>query len=104
MPTVGTIITDSVNAVGVLVAYYYGLAGFVAMWVFRNEWRQSVFRWIGLAVFPALSAVMLIVLGFYAIVTFDKVTDVVAIGGLIAGIVFFRPRRFVVKQAALPAG
>ncbi|HEY1836452.1 MAG TPA: APC family permease [Rhizomicrobium sp.] len=103
MPTVGTIIADSVNAVGVLVAYYYGLAGFVAMWVFRNEWRQSVLRWIGLAVFPALSAVMLIVLAFYAIATFDKVTDVVAIGGLIAGIVFFRPRRFVVRPAALPA-
>jgi amino acid transporter len=103
MPTVGTIITDSVNAVGVLVAYYYGLAGFVAMWVFRGEWRQSIFRWIGLAVFPALSALMLVVLGFYAIATFDKVTDVVAIGGLIAGIVFFRPRRFIVRQAALPA-
>jgi amino acid transporter len=101
MPTVGTIITDSVNAVGVLVAYYYGLAGFVAMWVFRGEWRQSILRWIGLAVFPALSALMLVVLGFYAIATFDKVTDVVAIGGLIVGIVFFRPRRFVVKAPAL---
>jgi amino acid transporter len=103
MPTIGTIITDSVNAVGVLVAYYYGLAGFVALWVFRNEWRQSVLRWIVLALFPAFSAVVLIVLGVYAIATFDKVTDVVAIGGLIIGIVFFRPRRFVVKPPALPA-
>ena len=103
MPTVNQIITDCVNAVGVLVAYYYGLAGFVALWVFRNAWRQSFLRWIGLALFPAFSAVVLIVLGFYAIATFDKVTDVVAIGGLIAGIVFFRPRRFVVKPAAVPA-
>jgi amino acid transporter len=103
MPTVSQIIADSVNAVGVLVAYYYGLAGFVAMWVFRNEWRVSLLRWIGLAVFPAFSALVLIVLGFYAIATFDRITDVVAIGGLIAGIVFFRPRRFVVKAAALPA-
>jgi hypothetical protein len=88
----------------VRVAYYYGLAGFVAAGVFRNEWRLSILRWLGLAVFPALSALMLIVLGFYAIATFDKVTDVVAIGGLIAGIVFFRPRRFVVKAPARPAG
>src|SRR5213076_3295721 len=36
MPTVHQIILDSVNAVGVLVAYYYGLAGLAAGWVFRD--------------------------------------------------------------------
>jgi amino acid transporter len=102
MPTVHTIIVDSVNAVGVLVAYYYGVAGLVAATVFRAAWRQSVARWLGLCVFPALSGIVLLVLGLYAITTFDPVTKIVGIGGLVAGIVFFRPRRFVVNVTPSP--
>ncbi|HXL99631.1 MAG TPA: APC family permease [Rhizomicrobium sp.] len=98
MPTVNSIIGDSVRAVGVLVSYYYGLAGLVAAWEFRNDWRQSLGRWIGLCLFPALSAAVLIVLGIYALTTFDRVTNIVALGGLVAGIVFFRPRRFVIAE------
>ncbi len=94
MPTVGTIIADSVNAVGVLVAYYFGLAGLVAAWEFRGEWKKSFLSGLWLCAYPALSALMLVVLGFYAIATFDLITKIVGIGGLAAGIVFFRPKRF----------
>ncbi|HUB85028.1 MAG TPA: APC family permease [Rhizomicrobium sp.] len=97
MPTINAIIQDGVRAVGVLVAYYYGLAGLVAMVVFGGEWRKSIGSWLWLCVYPATSGISLIVLGVYAMTTFDAVTDIVGIGGLIAGIVFFRPKRFVVK-------
>ena len=93
LPTVSLIIADSVRAVGVLVAYYYGLAGLVAAYAFRGETRL---RWLWLCAFPASSGILLIVLGLYAITTFDSVTNAVGIGGLLAGILFFRPRRFVV--------
>ncbi|HEY2886927.1 MAG TPA: APC family permease [Rhizomicrobium sp.] len=93
MPTVNLIIADSVRAVGVLVAYYYGLAGLVAAYAFRKE---TPLRWLWYCAFPALSGIPLIVLGLYATTTFDPVTNVVGIGGLAAGILFFRPRRFVV--------
>lgn len=102
MPTVHTIIVDSVNAVGVLVAYYYGLAGLVAAYVFRGVWRESFARWLALSLLPALSGVVLIVLGVYAVTTFDLVTNIVGIGGLAAGILFFRPRRFVLAAPAQP--
>ena len=102
MPTVHAIIADSVNAVGVLVAYYYGLAGLAAGWAFRNFWRESWLRWIGVALFPALSGIVLIVLGMYAIATFDLITKLVGIGGLVAGIVFFRPHGRAMATA--PAG
>ncbi|MGD0142465.1 MAG: APC family permease [Rhizomicrobium sp.] len=98
MPTINMIIADSVRAVGVLVAYYYGLAGLVAARAFVGLRRDSIVRWLALSVFPALSGVSLIVLGIYALTTFDRTTNIVGIGGLIAGIVFFRPRRFVVAQ------
>jgi amino acid transporter len=93
MPTVNLIIADSVRAVGVLVAYYYGLAGLVAAYAFRKE---TPLRWLWYCAFPALSGILLIVLALYATTTFDPVTNVVGIGGLAAGILFFRPRRFVV--------
>jgi amino acid transporter len=92
MPTVHQIILDSVNAVGVLVAYYYGLAWLAAGWAFRRVWRESLPQWLGLALFPALSGIVLLALGAYAISTFDLITNAVGIGGLIAGVVFFRPQ------------
>jgi len=93
MPTVNLIIADSVRAVGVLVAYYYGLAGLVVAYAFRKE---TPLRWLWFCAFPALSGILLIVLGIFATTTFDPVTNVVGIGGLVVGILFFRPRRFVV--------
>jgi amino acid transporter len=101
MPTVHQIISDSVNAVGVLVAYYYGLAGLAAGWAFRDVRHESFLRWLGIAVFPALSGLLLIVLGIYAVTTFDVVTNIVGIGGLVAGIVFFRPRPRATPLAAV---
>ncbi|HEY1707544.1 MAG TPA: APC family permease [Rhizomicrobium sp.] len=100
MPTINSIIQDGVRAVGVLVAYYYGLAGLVAFWVFRDLRHEHFTRWLWLAIYPALSGLSLILLGIYAMTTFDRVTNIVGIGGLVAGIVFFRPRRFVLSGAA----
>jgi hypothetical protein len=73
----------------------------VAFWVFRDLWRESATRWVGLCLYPALSGISLILLGAYAMTTFDVVTDLVGIGGLLFGIVFFRPQRFTI--AARPA-
>jgi amino acid transporter len=97
MPSIGSIIQDGVRAVGILVAYYYGLAGLVSAWVFRGTWRDSIASWIMLCMFPVLSGVALILLGLYATTTFDIITDLVGIGGLLLGIVFFRPSRFVIE-------
>jgi amino acid transporter len=100
MPTVNSIIADSVRAVGVLVAYYYGLAGLAAAWTFRHLRWVNTSRWLWLALYPALSGVALIALGVYAMTTFDLITNIVGLGGLLVGIVFFRPHRFVAAKAA----
>ncbi|HSM97181.1 MAG TPA: APC family permease [Rhizomicrobium sp.] len=102
MPTVKTIIADGVNAVGVLVAYYFGLAGLVAAKVFFPSWRHHFGRWLWLCLYPALSGIALIVLGAYAISTFDLVTKIVGIGGLALGIIFFRPGRYHAPKLVEP--
>jgi amino acid transporter len=91
MPSVGAIITASVNAVAVQVTYYYGLAGLVAAWRFRAE---PGLKWLALCLFPGVSGLMLLGLGVYAITTFNLITQIVGVGGFLLGILFFRPGRY----------
>lgn len=91
MPSVGAIITASVNAVAIQVAYYYGLAGLAAA---RNFRRETGWRWFILSLYPGVSGLMLIGLGIYAITTFNLVTQIVGVGGFVLGILFFRPGRY----------
>ena len=103
MPSVSSIIASAVSAVGVQVAYYYGLAGLVAAWEFQKLYRHSIRQWLWLCVYPALSGIVLIVLGVYAVTTFNLITNIVGIGGLLVGIVFFRPGRYDPSRDKVPA-
>ena len=100
MPTVSAVIAASVNAVAIQVCYYYGLAGLVAAWVFRDSSGPG--RWIALCLFPGLSGLLLLGLGIYAITTFNLVTKIVGLGGFALGIFFFRPGYYR-APAALPS-
>jgi amino acid transporter len=94
VPTVGLILTDSVRAIAVQVCYYYSVAGFASAWLFRDARRDDPLSFFAYAVFPALSAVALIGLALYALTTFDTLTRVVGVGGLLLGVAFLRPRGY----------
>jgi len=100
IPTVGLILSDSVKAIAIQVCYYYGVAGFACAWLFRGAWKDRPLAFLGYAVFPALSAAALIVLALYALTTFDNLTRIVGVGGLVAGVVFLRPRGYGAVRAA----
>ena len=100
MPSVGAIITASVNAVAIQVTYYYGLAGLVAAWRFRGERGLT---WLALCLFPGISGLSLIGLGVYAITTFNLITQLVGVGGFLLGILFFRPGRYGSAAAEVTA-
>jgi amino acid transporter len=91
MSSISAILADSVSAIAVQVCYYYGLAGLVCAWVYRDSYKTSLGEFIQYAIFPALSAIALITLGLYAISTFNLTTKIVGIGGLAIGILFYRP-------------
>jgi amino acid transporter len=91
LPSIATILSDSVSAIAVQVCYYYGLAGLVCAWVYRDSFRESVGTWIAYVAFPALSALALFGLGIYAIIGYNLTTKIVGIGGLLIGIIFYRP-------------
>jgi amino acid transporter len=94
MPSIATILGDSVSAIAVQVCYYYGLAGLVCAWSYKSSYQDSIATFIGYALFPFLSAIALFVLGIYALTTFNLTTQIVGIGGLVVGIVFFRPNGY----------
>ncbi len=102
LPSIDSILADSVNAIAVQVSYYYGLAGLVCAWLYRGSYRESRATFLQYAIVPALSAIVLITLGVYAISTFNATTRIVGIGGLIAGILFFRPGGYRRLTAAVP--
>ncbi len=97
MPSVSAILSDAVAASGLQVAYYFGMAGLVCFWVHRKAYRTSWGQYLLYGVYPGLSAVGLIATGLYAITTFNRTTAAVGIGTLLAGVLFFRPRRYVVE-------
>ncbi|MBU6397158.1 MAG: APC family permease [Rhodospirillales bacterium] len=103
MPSVSAILSDGVTASGLQVSYYFGMAGLVSAWIYRDAYRESWRRWFAFSLFPGLSAVALIGTGIYAITTFNTTTIIVGVGTLLAGIVFFRPRRYCVEGVILPA-
>jgi amino acid transporter len=102
MPSIATILADSVSGIAVQVCYYYGLAGLVCAFAYKDTYKDSLATFIGYAVFPALSAISLFVLGIYALTTFNLTTQIVGIGGLVIGIVFFRPNGYT-KPIMAPA-
>jgi len=103
LPTIATILGDSVAAIAVQVCYYYGLAGLVCAVSYRDSYKSSMLTFIGYAIFPALSALSLFGLGIYALTTYNLTTQIVGIGGLVIGIVFFRPGGYGKTVYASPA-
>jgi len=98
MPSVGELIKVSVNAIGFQVACYYSLAGFACAWHFRSASLRSPDRFVFLFLWPAFSALFLVFIAAYSVPTFDLVTNIVGIGGIVVGIIPFALNR--IRQRA----
>ena len=56
----GNVIADSVSALGLMIAYYYGLTGFACAWYFRHDLRRSARELMLKGVIPALGGLILL--------------------------------------------
>jgi amino acid transporter len=86
-PTVNLIIKDSVNAIGFLVAFYYGLTGLACAWYYRTQVFHSTYNCVFLVLWPLLSTAFLFFIAAFSIPTFDLTTTVIGLGGLVIGVV-----------------
>jgi amino acid transporter len=88
MPSVELVLSSSVRAVGFQVNYYFALAGLGAAWIFKDSYKESIRKWLALCLFPMVSSIALICLGFYAIATLDLWTNLIGLGSFMLGLCF----------------
>ena len=55
----GAVIADSVDALGVMIAFYYGLTGFSCVWYYRDKLTDSVRNFFVLGVMPLIGGLIL---------------------------------------------
>jgi amino acid transporter len=55
-----TVLSDSASAVGLLIAFYYGLTGFACAWVFRKHWGSGIREFSVRILLPLLGGLMLL--------------------------------------------
>jgi amino acid transporter len=55
----GAVIGDAVSALGVWIAFYYGLTGFACVWYYRSSLRESTRNLFMRGIFPGFGGIVL---------------------------------------------
>ncbi len=55
----GNVIADSVSAIGLMIAFYYGLTGYACFWYYRHDLRDSARDLFYKGIIPLLGGIML---------------------------------------------
>src|ERR1700722_10619162 len=87
LPTVNRIMNDSGRAIGFQGAFYYGLASFSCAWNTRRAGLKNPATMVTLVLWAVASALFLTFVAIYSIPSFDLVTNVIGLGGIVAGLV-----------------
>jgi amino acid transporter len=97
VPSVNTLMTGLINAIGVQVACYYTLAGIACSWHYRramlNDWRTLAFA----GIIPLTSALFVACVGIYQLPNLGWQVSLFSIGSILIGVLPFlyyqrRPR------------
>jgi amino acid transporter len=86
-----TVIGDSVNAIGLQIAFYYGLAGLACAWHFRKQALSGLGRFILLFAWPLIGVGFCLFVAVYNLPTYDWTTNLIGVGGIAIGIVPYLP-------------
>lgn len=84
---IDALLTASINAIGLEVAFYYGLAALACAWHFRRPAASSVRILVFAVAWPLASALVLFAVAALAALTMDAATLVIGIGGIVVGVV-----------------
>jgi uncharacterized membrane protein YoaT (DUF817 family) len=87
MPSVKKILESSILAIGFQICFYMSLAGFACAWHYRQQLRDSLYNAISYVLWPLLAAIFMVFIALYSIPTFDGVTNMLGVGGILIGFV-----------------
>ncbi|RYL92524.1 APC family permease [Sporolactobacillus sp. THM7-4] len=84
---VNALMTDAITAIGLQIAFYYGLTGFACAWYYRHELTHDFKTFFMRGLWPVLSALFLWVIAIYDIPQMGWQTDVIGLGTLFIGVI-----------------
>lgn len=87
MPTVKSIVESSILAIGLQICFYMSITGFACVWHYRGKLKEGPSAAFSFVLWPLASSVFMVFLALYSIPTFDKVTNIMGVGGLLLGFV-----------------
>jgi amino acid transporter len=95
VPSINTLMSDLINAIGVQVAFYYALAGIACAWHYRKAmstgWRTIAFA----VIVPLTSALFVAGVGIYQLPHLGWRVSFLSIGSIVIGVaplVYYRQR------------
>ncbi len=86
-PSVKLILESSILAIGFQICFYMSLAGFACAWHYRQKLTESVYSAISYVLWPLLAAAFMVFVAVYSIPTFDWLTNLLGIGGILIGFI-----------------
>ena len=87
MSSVKNILESSILAIGFQICFYMSLAGFACAWHYRAKVKNGVYDAISYVAWPLLAASFMVFIALYSVPTFDLVTNVLGIGGILIGFI-----------------
>jgi amino acid transporter len=87
MPSVKNILESSILAIGFQICFYMSLAGFACAWHYRSKWNTSIYNAVSYILWPLLAALFMVFIALYSIPSFDAITNIMGIGGILIGFV-----------------
>lgn len=85
MSSVKAILDSSILAIGFQICFYMSLAGFACAWHYRSKLKQGLNDAVSYVLWPLLAACFMVFIALYSIPTFDLITNVMGVGGLLIG-------------------
>ena len=87
MPTVKQILESSILAIGFQICFYMSLTGFACAWHYRRKLTRGAYSAVSFVLWPLCAALFLVFIAVYSVPTFDTVTVVMGVGGILIGFV-----------------
>ena len=85
--SIGTILTDAIDAIGIQICVYYALAGLAVVVAFRKALFRSAKNFVLMGLWPLLGAAFMIWILIEAIPSNGAVVDWFGLGGLAIGLI-----------------
>jgi len=82
-----SVMSKSINIIGVQAAYYYGLAALACAWHFRKQALRSVSGFLMMMAWPVVSCLAMWWAACVTALSFDLVTAAIAVGSVLLGFV-----------------